>query len=70
MEGAQLTTAQRFERLFQVEANTRCLNCGRASKQWAELSHAIFLCLDCAAAFREFSWVNRIKSINLDDWTP
>jgi hypothetical protein len=45
------------------------LHCGRGSKQWAELTFGIFLCLNCAAAFREFSWVTQIKSINLDEWT-
>lgn len=68
MEGEE-TPSARLQKLFQQEANSHCLHCGRVSKQWAELSHAIFLCLDCAAAFREYGWVTRIKSVHLDEWT-
>lgn len=60
---------ERLQELFRLEANTRCLHCGRPSKQWAELTFAIFLCLDCAASFREFPWLTKIKSVNLDEWS-
>ena len=66
----QAGPTERLINLFQEETNLKCLHCGKPSKQWAELSFAIFLCLDCAAAFREFNWIVKIKSVNLDDWSP
>lgn len=35
-----------------------------------ESRHAIFLCLNCAARYREISRVSNIKSVSLDRWTP
>ena len=34
MEGEE-TPSARLQKLFQQEANTHCLHCGRVSKQWA-----------------------------------
>ena len=61
----QLPLAQ----LFAKQANSLCSQCGRASRQWADLKHAIFLCLNCAAAYKEFAWTTQIKSIGLDEWS-
>jgi len=55
--------------LLELEPNSQCSQCGKSSRQWADLSHAIFLCLGCAATYKEFSWVTNIKSIGLDEWS-
>lgn len=61
----QLPLAQ----FFAKEANSLCSQCARPSRQWADLKHAIFLCLNCAAAYKEFTWATQIKSIGLDEWS-
>lgn len=48
----EVGTTEKLLNLLTQEDNTRCLHCGKSSKQWAETTFAIFLCLDCAAAFR------------------
>jgi hypothetical protein len=68
MEGDNPVTLK-FQKLFQLAANSRCLQCGKTSRQWADLAHAIFLCPDCAILFREFSWATKIKSVTWDQWT-
>ena len=55
--------------MFEDESNTECFECGKKSKQWADRSHAIFLCLNCAVIYKEIKWAVDIKSIGLDLWS-
>ncbi len=55
--------------LFADPANIVCFQCGRPSKQWTDLAHAIFICLNCAAQFKQLNWVTKVKSVGLDEWS-
>lgn len=55
--------------MFSDEANVTCFECGKKSKQWAETCHAIFLCLNCAAIYKEIKSIVEVKSIGLDLWS-
>ena len=60
---------EQFSKLFEDEENSSCFHCGKKSRQWAETKHAIFLCLSCAANFKEINRVTNVKSISLDLWS-
>lgn len=66
---SKIETGELFNKLFEDEVNTNCYQCGKKSKQWAETKHAIFLCLNCAATYRQVTKVVSVKSIGLDLWT-
>ena len=65
----KMEITEQFSKLFEDEENSSCFHCGKKSRQWAETKHAIFLCLSCAANFKEINRVTNVKSISLDLWS-
>lgn len=47
-----------------------CYECGRKTRQWVDISLAIYLCLNCSALYKEASEDVKIKCINADPWSP
>ena len=66
---SKMEVAEHFTQIYEDEHNTLCFECGKKSKQWAEVNHAIFLCLTCAAAYKEVPHYINVKSISLDLWS-
>ena len=50
------------------DSNKKCANCAHTCDNWADVQHAIFLCLDCAAIFKELNWATDIRNVRMDDW--
>ena len=65
----KMEITEHFSKLFEDEENSSCFQCGKKSRQWAETKHAIFLCLGCAATYKELSRITNVKSISLDLWS-
>ncbi|TFK43768.1 hypothetical protein BDQ12DRAFT_675518 [Crucibulum laeve] len=50
--------------------NKVCNDCTNPNPQWASLSFAIFICLQCAGAHRGFGvHISFVRSISMDTWT-
>ncbi|KAL4249638.1 ADP-ribosylation factor GTPase-activating protein [Abortiporus biennis] len=49
--------------------NKKCVDCGNPNPQWASLSFAVFLCLQCAGVHRGFGvHVSFVRSVSMDTW--
>ncbi|KZT06393.1 ArfGap-domain-containing protein [Laetiporus sulphureus 93-53] len=49
--------------------NKKCIDCQNPNPQWASLSFAVFLCLQCAGAHRGFGvHVSFVRSVSMDTW--
>ncbi|TFK85435.1 ArfGap-domain-containing protein [Polyporus arcularius HHB13444] len=49
--------------------NKRCIDCNNPNPQWASLSFAVFLCLQCAGVHRGFGvHVSFVRSVSMDTW--
>ncbi|KAH8094858.1 ArfGap-domain-containing protein [Cristinia sonorae] len=49
--------------------NKKCVDCSNPNPQWASLSFAIFLCLQCAGVHRGFGvHVSFVRSVSMDTW--
>ncbi|KAM5535487.1 hypothetical protein V8D89_010824 [Ganoderma adspersum] len=49
--------------------NKKCIDCGNPNPQWASLSFAVFLCLQCAGVHRGFGvHVSFVRSVSMDTW--
>ncbi|KAI0346866.1 ArfGap-domain-containing protein [Trametopsis cervina] len=49
--------------------NKKCVDCGNPNPQWATVSFAIFLCLQCAGVHRGFGvHVSFVRSVSMDTW--
>ncbi|KAI0720332.1 ArfGap-domain-containing protein [Cerioporus squamosus] len=49
--------------------NKRCIDCSNPNPQWASLSFAVFLCLQCAGVHRGFGvHVSFVRSVSMDTW--
>ncbi|KAI0772132.1 ArfGap-domain-containing protein [Trametes elegans] len=49
--------------------NKRCVDCANPNPQWASLSFAVFLCLQCAGVHRGFGvHVSFVRSVSMDTW--
>ncbi|KAF9238760.1 ArfGap-domain-containing protein [Melanogaster broomeanus] len=50
-------------------ANKTCVDCGNPNPQWASVSFAIFLCLQCAGIHRGFGvHISFVRSVSMDTW--
>jgi len=50
--------------------NPLCADCETKDVQWADVSHGILLCLQCAGEHRSLGvTIARVKSITMDDWS-
>ncbi|TFY58358.1 hypothetical protein EVJ58_g6466 [Rhodofomes roseus] len=49
--------------------NKKCIDCSNPNPQWASLSFAVFLCLQCAGVHRGFGvHVSFVRSVSMDTW--
>ncbi|KAI9000810.1 ArfGap-domain-containing protein [Trametes punicea] len=49
--------------------NKRCIDCNNPNPQWASLSFAVFLCLQCAGVHRGYGvHVSFVRSVSMDTW--
>ncbi|KAI9068513.1 ArfGap-domain-containing protein [Trametes sanguinea] len=49
--------------------NKRCIDCSNPNPQWASLSFAVFLCLQCAGVHRGYGvHVSFVRSVSMDTW--
>jgi stromal membrane-associated protein len=57
--------------LLREEENKLCADCGGRGPRWASWNLGVFLCIRCAGIHRNLGvHVSRVKSVNLDSWTP
>ena len=56
--------------LFQIPGNTRCVDCGSASPEWASVTYGVLLCMNCSGRHRSYGVsTSRVRSIDLDAWS-
>jgi len=56
--------------LVDIEGNTRCLDCGDASPDWASVSYGALLCLGCSGKHRSLGVkTSFVRSISMDHWS-
>ncbi|KAJ3537465.1 hypothetical protein NM688_g6685 [Phlebia brevispora] len=49
--------------------NKRCIDCNNPNPQWASVSFAVFLCLQCAGVHRGFGvHISFVRSVSMDTW--
>jgi len=49
--------------------NKSCVDCGNPNPQWASLSFAVFICLQCAGIHRGFGvHISFVRSVSMDTW--
>ncbi|KXN92291.1 ADP-ribosylation factor GTPase-activating protein GCS1 [Leucoagaricus sp. SymC.cos] len=49
--------------------NKVCIDCNNPNPQWASLSFAVFLCLQCAGTHRGFGvHISFVRSVTMDSW--
>jgi len=49
--------------------NRKCIDCGNPNPQWASLSFAVFMCLQCAGLHRGFGvHISFVRSVSMDTW--
>ncbi|KAK0461817.1 ArfGap-domain-containing protein [Desarmillaria tabescens] len=49
--------------------NRACVDCGSPNPQWASLSFAVFMCLQCAGMHRGFGvHITFVRSLSMDTW--
>ncbi|ORX95294.1 ArfGap-domain-containing protein [Basidiobolus meristosporus CBS 931.73] len=57
--------------LVKQPGNQTCADCKATGPRWASHNLGIFLCISCAGIHRSLgTHVSRVKSLNLDTWTP
>jgi hypothetical protein len=54
-----------------LPGNDRCIDCGRISPEWASVTLAVFVCLDCSGQHRSLgTHISFVRSVKMDSWTP
>ncbi|KAK7676885.1 hypothetical protein QCA50_020141 [Cerrena zonata] len=49
--------------------NKRCIDCNNPNPQWASVSFAVFMCLQCAGLHRGFGvHISFVRSVSMDTW--
>ncbi|KAH9948410.1 ArfGap-domain-containing protein [Amylocystis lapponica] len=49
--------------------NKRCVDCANPNPQWASISFAVFICLQCAGTHRGFGvHISFVRSVSMDTW--
>ena len=60
---------KQLEKLSNQEENKKCFDCGNIPARWTSLNNGIYLCHECSEEHKNFeSGLNKIKSINLEQW--
>ncbi|XP_034040407.1 stromal membrane-associated protein 1-like isoform X3 [Thalassophryne amazonica] len=73
-EKAQKLNAQHqaiLSKLLREEDNKYCADCEAKGPRWASSNLGVFMCIRCAGIHRNLGvHISRVKSVNLDQWTP
>lgn len=67
----QATAKKTLQDLVRREdlGNKHCVDCGNPNPQWASVSFAIFICLQCAGIHRGFGvHISFVRSVSMDTW--
>ncbi|KLO15913.1 ArfGap-domain-containing protein [Schizopora paradoxa] len=67
----QATAKKELQELIKREdlKNKTCIDCGNPNPQWASVSFAIFICLQCAGLHRGFGvHISFVRSVSMDSW--
>ncbi|XP_038155424.1 stromal membrane-associated protein 1-like isoform X1 [Cyprinodon tularosa] len=58
-------------KLLKEENNKYCADCEAKGPRWASWNLGVFMCIRCAGIHRNLGvHISRVKSVNLDQWTP
>uniref|UniRef100_A0A8C6Y2N6 Small ArfGAP 1 n=1 Tax=Naja naja TaxID=35670 RepID=A0A8C6Y2N6_NAJNA len=58
-------------KLLREEDNKYCADCEAKGPRWASWNTGVFICIRCAGIHRNLGvHISRVKSVNLDQWTP
>ena len=57
--------------MLRDEDNKYCVDCDSKGPRWASWNLGVFLCIRCAGIHRNLGvHISKVKSVNLDSWTP
>ncbi|KAF7663821.1 hypothetical protein LDENG_00198110 [Lucifuga dentata] len=60
-----------LSKLLREENNKYCADCEAKGPRWASWNLGVFMCIRCAGIHRNLGvHISRVKSVNLDQWTP
>ncbi|XP_005949522.2 stromal membrane-associated protein 1 [Haplochromis burtoni] len=60
-----------LSKLLREEDNKYCADCEAKGPRWASWNLGVFMCIRCAGIHRNLGvHISRVKSVNLDQWTP
>jgi hypothetical protein len=62
-------TNETLMRILAVPGNDRCVDCKTENVEWASLSHATVMCLQCSGQHRSYGvHISFVRSLKLDRW--
>ena len=60
-----------LNKLLKKPENKLCADCKSRPPSWASINLGVFICIQCSGCHRELGvHISKIKSINLDSWSP
>ncbi|XP_028676859.1 stromal membrane-associated protein 1 isoform X1 [Erpetoichthys calabaricus] len=60
-----------LSKMLREEDNKYCADCEAKGPRWASWNLGVFICIRCAGIHRNLGvHISRVKSVNLDQWTP
>ncbi|XP_071337542.1 stromal membrane-associated protein 1-like isoform X5 [Trachinotus anak] len=60
-----------LSKMLREEDNKYCADCEAKGPRWASWNLGVFMCIRCAGIHRNLGvHISRVKSVNLDQWTP
>ncbi|XP_062851664.1 stromal membrane-associated protein 1 isoform X2 [Trichomycterus rosablanca] len=60
-----------LSRMLREDDNKYCADCEAKGPRWASWNLGVFICIRCAGIHRNLGvHISRVKSVNLDQWTP
>ncbi|XP_044069938.1 stromal membrane-associated protein 1 isoform X6 [Siniperca chuatsi] len=60
-----------LSQLLREDENKYCADCEAKGPRWASWNLGVFMCIRCAGIHRNLGvHISRVKSVNLDQWTP
>ena len=66
----KMSITDTFRELQSNKENFRCVDCGRNGAQWASVSNAVFICLECSGRHRGLGvHISFVRSITMDSWS-
>ncbi|KAM4614954.1 stromal membrane-associated protein 1 [Polymixia lowei] len=60
-----------LSKMLREDDNKYCADCEAKGPRWASWNLGVFICIRCAGIHRNLGvHISRVKSVNLDQWTP